>query len=477
MTNAAKGLAALVCGAAAAALLTACKPGAQEAAAQEAPPPLAALPLSQDAAPQAQPGPVAVDLPDARPARIGPTLERDDGYAYLDRAYFLNDALAEAPPDWAFGYDDEIPWVWETDDGFYRVVEVLPYGDRYYYFEPGDDYPFLIRDPDYAYAYGEGDLVAIYDSDGALLPPEDLMLHAPIAGRELARARQLFQSAQAERQPVALAAWSGRRGQVNSELAGWRKLEAHQTGWRSFHDAHLKQEQAHWAPERFRREAESARVDQQVHDPDAAQHALREAGRAQDAARKAHVQIALLPRGRAAAPVVAPARMPVTPYGAGRQAEASRPNGRLPASAGAPLDRPQSARQTRQEFARAERTAAPRGGAEPRAQYNLRPRERGFDRPSTPNQRAVEQVRAQGRVRSASTANAFHARGGDRPTPAAREPTGPHLHIAMAQQGGGSHGGGGGSVGHSGGGNPGGGHGGGAGRAANPDNKGHGRGH
>jgi hypothetical protein len=458
MTSAAKGLAAVVCGAAAAALLTACKPGAQEAAAQDAPPPLAALPLTQAAAPQAQPGPVAVDLPYAQPARIGPVLMHDDGYAYLDRAYFLNDALAEAPPDYAFYYDDEAPWVWETDDGFFRVVEVLPYGDRYYYFEPGQDYPFLIRDPDYAYAYAEGDLIGIYDSDGALLPPEDLMLHAPIAGRELARAQTMFRQAVGQRQPVALAAWTQRRGQIGSELAGWRKLEDHQTGWRNYHQAHAKAEQAHWAPERFRREAESARVAQTVHDPDAAQHAWREARRAQDIARKDHVRIALQPHGRPT-PVIATA--PVAPSGPTVRAETvlARRNDLSRSTGQAALDR-----------ARPERAAAARA-AEPQAQYNLRAhQQRAFERPAGPHARAAQELRAPRQEQHAAA-----ERGSSRPAQT-HEAQAPHLHIVMAQQNGGSHGGG--HGGGDGGGNPGGG----GGHQAPPENhgaggEGHGRGH
>jgi hypothetical protein len=402
---------------------------------------------------------VAVDLPYARPARIGPLLEHDDGYAYLDRAYVLNDALAEAPPDYAFDYDDESPWVWETDDGFIRVVEVLPYGDRYFYFEPGEDYPFLIRDPDYAYAYGDGDLVAIYDSDGALLPPEDLMLHAPIAGRELARARSLFGPAVGQRQPVALAAWAQRRGQIGSELAGWRRQEDHQTGWRNYHQAHLRQEQAHWAPERFRREAETARVAQQVHDPGAAQHALREARRAQDVARRDHVSIPLQPKGRQTA-AVAPAAMGVNGRGAGGRPAAAAQLRVEAARAGPEL----STRSARAAPARPDRLAMALGGPGRRSQDNLRAQERAFDRPAEPHVRAAGRMQAQHQERPARAANEARAQGG-RAAQAAREPPAAQLHIAMAQQngrpnggdhpqaaenhggGGGDHGGGGGHQG------------------------------
>jgi transposase-like protein len=309
-------VALLMCTAAAGAL-TGCKPGAQQAAAADAPPPLAALPLTGDEAPQVQPGPVAVDLPFARPAPLGPLLDAGDGYAYLDRAYVLNDAFAQAPPDFTFDYADEAPWVWRTDDGFVRMVEFLPYGVRYYYYEPGEDYPFLISDPDYGYAFADGDLVAIYDRDGSLLPPEDLAVRAPLAGRELARAESMFRASHRAPQAVTLASWTARRGQVAADLSRWRGLERHQPAWRTYHQQHLASEQAHFAPERFRRAAETVRLDRQIHDPDGADHAMRVARQAQDIARRAHVNIAMAPRrGPAVGPNAAAARMAMAPAGA-----------------------------------------------------------------------------------------------------------------------------------------------------------------
>lgn len=299
MAPVSKTLGLLLCGAAAGVLLSGCKPGAQEASAADAPPPLAALPLTDVSTPQGQPGPLAVDLPRARPARLGPPLPPGDGYAYLDRAYFLNDAFGEAPPDYEFDYSDEAPWAWETDDGYIRIAEFLPYGVRYYYYEPGYDEPFLIHDPDYDYAYARGELVAVYDSEGGLLPSEDYALHASTAGRELSRAEAIFRNAGRERQPVALDSWTARRGQITSDIGRWRQLEGRQSAWRSYHQAHLKAEQAHWAPEGFRRAAETARIDRQIHDPDGAQHALSQAREAQNIARKAHVTIAMAPSGRA----------------------------------------------------------------------------------------------------------------------------------------------------------------------------------
>ncbi len=452
MTSTAKGLVALLCGAAAAGLLSACKPGVDQASAQDAPPPLAALPLTNVSAPQSKPGPLAVDLPYARPSRIGPVLDPGDGYAYLDRAYFLNDAFGEAPPDYAFDYDDETPWAWRTDDGFVRVVEPLPYGDRYYYYQPGDDEPFLIRDPDYAYAYADGDLVAIYDSDGALLPPEDLMLHAPIAGRELARARAMSSGA-GERQPVALAAWTSRRGQVATDLSRWQQLEGRQTAWRRYHEAHLKQEQTHWAPERFRREAEAARALQQVHDPDGAQHAWREARKAGDVARKAHVQIALLPHAATATAGGPPARVAMNAASPVRGLEAARPGdaplmamaARTGARRGSGVERGGAAGFTTPRHGRPQELAVSSRGLEPRAQFNVHVRERAFEAPAEPRARAAAQTHPAHQERPAALLRDFHPSAEHPQRAAAATPLAEprHVQIAMAQRAPAGHGGGG----------------------------------
>ena len=363
MTSA-RTLGLLLCGASAAVLVCGCKPGAQEAAAADAPPPLAALPLADGAAPHSRPAPVAIDLPQARPARLGPLLDPGDGYAYLDRAYFLNEAFNEAPPDYGFAYaEDEEPWVWRTDDGFVRIAEFLPYGVRYYYYEPGEDYPFLVRDPDYGYAYADSQLVAVYDADDTLLPPEDLTLHAPIAGRELARAQAMFRGAGRDPQPVALSGWTSRRTQIATDLSRWRGLESHQSAWRKYHQEHLQPEQAHWSPERFRRAAETARIDRQIHDPDGADHALRTAREAQAIARRSHVTIATAPRGR---------QRPGADSGQARMAMSARGGpGATRASlapAGAPLRAPpdERVRGGGQSFARAE------GGPGQRALYDAR---------------------------------------------------------------------------------------------------------
>lgn len=443
MTYNPKTLAVLMCTAAVAVLLSGCKPGAQQADAEAAAPPLAALPLTDASAPQGQPGPLAVDLPYARPARLGPALGARDGYAYLDRAYFLNDAFSDAPPDYEFDYGEEAPpWAWRTDDGYIRIVEPLAYGDRYYYYQPGDDYPFLIRDPDFAYGYADGELVALYNADGALLPPEDLPLHATIAGRELARGEAIFSRAGSDRQPVAVASWTSRRSQITNDVRQWRQQVSHQAGWRTYHQANLATEQAHWAPERYRREAETARVDRQIHDPDGAQRALRSAGQAQADARKAGVQIALLPhRGQAGqtGPGAAETRLATIPGQASRgpeaapRLEAAHPRRDLatlpdaarvqgPPAADAPPGRLAAERKG------PDRLAMASGGPEGRALYDVKAHgpDHGPAASAGPHLRAAEQVRA------AQPLGPPHGQPQGQPH-FARAPETPHVQVAQAQ--------------------------------------------
>ena len=191
--------------------LAGCKPNGDVAGAQNTPPPLAALPLTTGAAPASAPAPLAEALPKARSVRIARSRSPDDDYAYLDRAYELNQAFGDAPPDYAFEDDQVSPWVWRSDDGWYRVVEPLPEGDRYYYYQPGEDYPFLVRDPEYAYGYSNGELVTVYDSRGRPLPDDEMRPRADFAGRYLARAQQLYDMAQHDRRACQLACATARR--------------------------------------------------------------------------------------------------------------------------------------------------------------------------------------------------------------------------------------------------------------------------
>lgn len=287
------------------ALLAGCKPNTQQQAAapSAAPSPLAAIPLADSGTAPVAPAPAASALPAAPPARVGRLANRTDYYAFADQAHAMNSGFGDAPPDYTFDYGDgERPWVWRGDDQSMRVAEPLPDGgDRYYYYEPGSDAPYLVRDPEYSYGYQNGVLVVIYDRSGRALPPDALDRRADVAGRFLARARAIHRaSLERQREAVARANWEARRSRIDADRAQWAAAQAADQDWNAYHAAHEQDDRARWDAERYRREAEAARFDQSINDNQAAQRDWQAAQRAQ---------------GRAAANGQAPAPPPAKPSG------------------------------------------------------------------------------------------------------------------------------------------------------------------
>jgi len=256
----------------AAGALTGCNPNSQ---AQSAPAPAAALPLEMTAtAPTAiAPAPSVNALPPAPPVRVGRLANPDDTYAYADEADSENEAFGDAPPDYAVDYDGTRPWIWRGDDQSERVVEPLPGGGyRYYYYRPGAQYPYLVRDPGYTYGYDSGVLVVVYDRYGHALPPEQVQERVDPASRILARAAALYLATQQmQHQSVVAANWQARQDRIAADNAAWRQAQASQSDWAAYHAAHAPQEQAQWDQEHFRREAEAARFAQATHQPQVAQ--------------------------------------------------------------------------------------------------------------------------------------------------------------------------------------------------------------
>ncbi len=258
-----------IVGALAGLAVSACQPNNQTSAASSAPAPLAAIPLAMSGAPPIAPAPVVAALPPAPPASVGQLANPEDRYAFADQAYAMESAFGDAPPDYTFDYGDgQRPWVWRGDDQSTRVAEALPGGGyRYYYYEPGAQTPYLVRDSDYSYGYDNGALVVIYDSRGQALPQGDLNRQADIAGHVLARAAAIYLASQRQhREAVAEADWAARRRQIDAERAQWSADQAADQDWRAYHAQHDQQEQAQWSAEQYRREAEAARFAQKVDD-------------------------------------------------------------------------------------------------------------------------------------------------------------------------------------------------------------------
>ena len=217
-------------------------------------PPIAALPLAGTSPAPASPAPLENALP--RPQRLvayapPPPAER---YRYLDRAYALGDAFAGTPPDYAVDYGGSRPWVWRARNGAYRIVERLPHGERVYYYDAGEARPFLIRDPEYSYAYRDGELAGIYDSQGALLRGAGTSRYTDVASRYLDRSEALYDAAQHQQRRSAYASeWAVRRQELWGEHQRWQHEQARNTEWRAWHDAHRDETSSEWQGERDQR--------------------------------------------------------------------------------------------------------------------------------------------------------------------------------------------------------------------------------
>ena len=247
--------------------------------------PQAAMALSAGPALPLTPAPPVQALPAAQPISIAePPPATDDGYyyRYLDDADYMTDAFFDGPPDYTFDYGGVYPWAWRADDDALALVEPISGGYRYYYYHPGADYPFLVLDPDYAYGYNDGALITVFDSFGRVVPRFEYTQRAPFAARYLDRGRSLFQAARGpNRRAVTQAGWLQRRTQVAAVADRWRRDRERNPAWQTFRAQHAPQQQAMWAPERYRREASAARCFQRVNDPAASQHHWQQALQAQ----------------------------------------------------------------------------------------------------------------------------------------------------------------------------------------------------
>ena len=160
-----------------------------------------------------------------------------DDYRFIDRADALWDAIGDAPPDYAFPFEDAQPWAWQTEDGHAIIVEDAgDEGIRSYYFAPGERSPFLIVEPGRSFGFDGGDLVVVYGDDGTALPgfdpqDEDAAMDLYARARRLKRAmgggvrETVDAGAWVEASPVIfnfIQVWDEGRGRV----AGWDAYRA-----------------------------------------------------------------------------------------------------------------------------------------------------------------------------------------------------------------------------------------------------------
>ncbi len=227
-------------------ILTACGPQKTAASAPAAAPatgaPIDSLPLAQGAPAQARYAPAASQLPEVAPIKLASAGTVREPYSYLDDAYDLGETFADSPPDYTVDYDGVSPWVWRSQTGAYRVVEQLPSGERDYYYHAGADAPFLVRDPNYAYAYDGGQLVEVYDGAGRPVEYDVAERDASIAASYLARARRLYDAAVHQQRRAAYAAdWQAHRDIVLAAQRDWQAQQQRNTDWKNWHEQHIQQ--------------------------------------------------------------------------------------------------------------------------------------------------------------------------------------------------------------------------------------------
>lgn len=209
--------------------------------------------------------PAGEALPVGRPAQVSTRVLGEDGYGWAERAYALDRAFYDVPPDYEFSYGGTEPWAWESQDRWTMYAEPIESGYRTYYYEPGTTYPYFVRDDAYGYGYDQrGGLVALYSLAGALLPVSARDQRADLAGRYWTRAHEMRRAAdRAQRAPVDQPRWKARAPGLSRSQQPWFQAAERQEDWRKYRDVRRDRDQRRFAGERQRREAEAKRRDRQ----------------------------------------------------------------------------------------------------------------------------------------------------------------------------------------------------------------------
>ena len=220
----------------------------------------ATLPLASGAATPVAYAPGPSELPDTRAIPAVRTVAPDDAYAYADQAYGFMDALGDAPPDYGFDYDGVDPWAWQGYDDSVSFAEPIDGGYRYYYYRPGAETPYFIRDPRYGYGYDDGQLAVVYAADGAVVPYESYGPQIGYASRYFVRGRDLWRASRANpRRGVTAANWVRQRPVIEQSRARWQQDRPRQPQWVAYHQSVAPRQERHWEPEQVRREVDSRR--------------------------------------------------------------------------------------------------------------------------------------------------------------------------------------------------------------------------
>ena len=220
----------------------------------------ATLPMATGAATAATVAPPVAALPAARPIRAVRVANSRDAYAYADDADAFSHAVGSAPPDYGFDYQGTEPWAWQGYDQSRTFVEPVADGYRYYYYRPGADTPYFVRDPDYGYGFDNGSIAVIYTAGGAILPYADYGPRLGYASRYLRRGEDLYRASRGnERRAVIAANWAARQDAIAASRDRWAAAEAQQAGWQAYRARVADQQAQHWAQEAARRDADAQR--------------------------------------------------------------------------------------------------------------------------------------------------------------------------------------------------------------------------
>jgi hypothetical protein len=218
--------------------------GSGSAAADAAP---ATLPLTTSGPTTLVAAPPPMALPVGRQLPLRRLANRRQGYGWLDRANYQEEAFANAPPDYSFDQDGVRPWTWASRDGARVITEPVAGGYRTYYYDQGAQEPYLVRDPRNAYAYENGALIGVFAPDGTMFDPQQGTEQAIDAARYHERARALWRNAQGgQRMPVNAHVWGDRRADLSAQRMTWQSHQTDNPDWSSWHNDHGAQERGRW---------------------------------------------------------------------------------------------------------------------------------------------------------------------------------------------------------------------------------------
>ena len=163
--------------------------------------------------------------------------ESPDAYSYIDRADSMWDAIGNAPPDYAFAFEDAEPWAWELQSGDAIIVDETPGGIQTYYFDPEAEGPFLAVRPGMSFGFSGEAVAVVYGPDGGAMPRAEGAAHLEEGVALYARGRQLRRAMlQRQRREVDSQAWIDMSPllwgsvQIWDEGRRWRSVSRRQ-GW------------------------------------------------------------------------------------------------------------------------------------------------------------------------------------------------------------------------------------------------------